>query len=225
MTDNKIKLQSINVKEALRYLGYGNNEPDERTKELLPICSKELLDSISPQYVYRVFDLTDNYKIEGADFELKGDSIKKHLSGCKKVIMMCATLSSGADLLIRKKQLLDMAQAVIVDSMASAAIEQVCDEVEMIIKKQYSDYEFTWRFGPGYGDFPIELQDNFLNVLNAPKLIGVCTNGSSILTPTKSVTCIIGMGHNLKAGNKKSCENCNLRETCRFRKKGKNCGN
>lgn len=50
---------------------------------------------------------------------------------------MCVTLSAGVDSLIRRKQIGDMAQAAIIDSMASAAVEQVCDKVEEIIKKNF----------------------------------------------------------------------------------------
>lgn len=224
MNNKNITLNTINIKEALRYLGYGDNEPDHRTKELLSICSDELLKIAKPQYVYRVFDLDENYIIKGAEFELKGEDIKKHLHNCEKIAMMCVTLSSGVDLLLRQKQFGDMASAVIIDSMASAAVEQICDEVESRIKDEYKGYEFTWRYGLGYGDFPLELQHKFLNVLNAQKVIGVCANDSSMLIPTKSVTCIIGMGHNLSAGSMKSCDNCNLREICQYRKKGKSCG-
>ena len=224
MRDKDIILDYVNVNEALRYLGYGDNKPDDNTKKLLDICSEELLKVIQPKYVYRVFDLNEDYSIDGVDFELKGEAIKKHLKRCEKIAMMCVTLSSGVDSLIRRKQIGDMAQAAIIDSMASAAVEQVCDKVEEIIKKEFPHYEYTWRFGVGYDDFPLELQQQFLNVVNASKQIGVCVNDSFMLTPTKSVTCIIGMGYNLKTSSKKSCDNCSFREKCQYRKAGKNCG-
>lgn len=224
MKNKTIELAGINVSEALRYLGYGQNEPDLRMKEILDLCSKELLNAVNPKYVFKIFDLKDDYVVDGADFELKGQAIKNHLKNCSKIVMMCVTLSSGVDLLIRKKQIRDMAEAMIIDSMASAAVEQVCDEVEKIIKAEYPGFEYTWRFGVGYDDFPLELQGQFLNVVNAPKQIGVCVNDSYMLTPTKSVTCIIGMGHDLQVSSKRSCDNCSFKDKCQYRKAGKNCG-
>ena len=111
-----------------------------------------------------------------------------------------------------------------IDSLASAAIEQVCDEAEKRILKDFPEYEHTWRFGLGYDDFPLEGQKEFLEILDAPKRIGVCVNESMMLTPTKSVTCVIGLGHNLKVENKKSCDMCSFRDTCQYRKRGKSCG-
>ena len=55
MRDKDIILDYVNVNEALRYLGYGDNKPDDNTKKLLDICSEELLKVIQPKYVYRVF--------------------------------------------------------------------------------------------------------------------------------------------------------------------------
>ena len=223
MRDKDIILDYVNVNEALRYLGYGDNKPDDNTKKLLDICSEELLKVIQPKYVYRVFDLNEDYSIDGVDFELKGEAIKNHLKGCEKIAMMCVTLSAGVDSLIRKKQIVSMAEAMVTDSLASAVIEQVCDKAEEIILKDFKEYEHTWRFGLGYGDFPLELQGQFLDILDAPKRIGVCVNSSMMLTPTKSVTCVIGLGHNLKVSSKKNCDFCNFKDKCQFRKQGTTC--
>ena len=55
---------------------------------------------------------------------------------------MCATLSGGVDSLIRKKQIVSMAEAMVTDSLASAVIEQVCDKAEEIILKDFNVNKF-----------------------------------------------------------------------------------
>lgn len=130
----------------------------------------------------------------------------------------------GVDGLIRKMQIRGMADAMFTDSLASAVIEQVCNKAEDEILKDFKEYEHTWRFGLGYGDFPLTGQKQFLDILDAGRRIGVCVNSGMTLVPTKSVTCIIGLGHNLEVSNVKSCDLCNFREKCTFRKDGKNCG-
>lgn len=225
MKDKTMKLDHVNLSEALRYLGYGSNEPDQNMKGLLSLCEKELLESVHPNYVFKVFDLEEGYRLVNCDFQLKGKDIKKHLSGCEKAILMCVTLSADVDRLIRRKQIGDMAQATIIDSMASALVEQACDRVEEIIKEELQGYRFTWRYGLGYGDFPLEGQKQFLNVLDAAKKVGVCVSDSFMLTPTKSVTCIIGAGKEEVREGKRSCEFCNLKDRCQFQKRGERCGN
>lgn len=222
-SERSIRIEDINFDEALRYLGYGNNAPDSKTKELLLLCGKALQKVMEGKFVYKVFDLADG-QVSNCSFPLQGQAIQKHLKNCNKVIFMCATLSGGVDLLIRKKQITGMAEAMITDSLASAMIEQVCDKAEEIILKDFKEYEHTWRFGLGYDDFPLEGQKQFLEILDAPKRIGVCVNQSMMLTPTKSVTCVIGLGHNLETANKKSCDMCSFRDKCQFRKEGRICG-
>lgn len=221
--DRNILIEEIDFSEALRYLGYKNNIPDKKTEELLLLCGDELKKAMKPVFTYKVFDLMDG-QIPECQFKMEGRVIAKHLRNCTKVIFMCATLSAGVDALIRKKQITGMAEAMITDSLASAVIEQVCNKAEEIILKDFNEYEHTWRFGLGYGDFPLEGQKQFLEIIDAPKRIGVCVNNSMMLTPTKSVTCVIGLGHDLEVSSTKSCDTCNFREKCQFRKEGKYCG-
>ena len=136
---------------------------------------------------------------------------------------MCATLGPGMDRLIRVSQITDMSEAVVIDSLASVAIEQVCNQVDMIVSSLYPGEYLTFRFSCGYGDYPIDLQGEFLRILDAPRKIGLCTNKSSLLTPTKSVTAVMGISKNPIEKRKRGCAVCNMRENCKFRKAGLRC--
>ena len=61
------------------------------------------------------------------------------------------------------------------------------------------------------------IQGAFLDLLDAPKRIGVCVSTSLLLVPTKSVTAIIGLGEHIEKKNRKTCEICTLRGNCSFR--------
>jgi 5-methyltetrahydrofolate--homocysteine methyltransferase len=135
---------------------------------------------------------------------------------------MCATLSGNVDKLLRTNELSNMVNALIIDALANAAIEQVCDEVEKIFLQDFKEYNSTWRFGVGYGDFPLTTQKLLLETLDAGKRIGVCATESCILTPRKSVTCIVGLSKN-NVNSVKSCDTCNLKNTCNLRKNGTSC--
>ncbi|MDE6253909.1 MAG: methionine synthase [Lachnospiraceae bacterium] len=226
--DKVIHIKNINKNEAARYLGYKDTLPDVEMTKIILTCEMELLKIIRPQYVYKIFDITfeeDGVHLVGTALVLKGDSIKNHLKGCTKAAIMCTTLSSDVDKLLRANEISNMVNAIVIDALANAAIEQVCDEVEKIIQEAVPEYCHTWRFGVGYGDFPISTQKIFLDTLNASKQIGVCATESSILTPRKSVTCVLGLSTEKTDKEGKSCENCNLKDTCSFRKSGKTCSN
>ncbi|MBP3879444.1 MAG: methionine synthase [Lachnospiraceae bacterium] len=216
MNVGAISLTEIDKKTAERYLGYGTSSADPVTSGLLEKCEEELLSEIQARYVYKIFDLKDGQPM-GCSLYLPGNSIREHLKGASKALFLCATLSSAVDRLIRKKQIGSMAEAMVTDALASAAIEQVLDQAEARIFAEYPFREHTWRFSPGYGDLPLEIQGSFLDILDAPKRIGVCVSPGLLLTPTKSVTAIIGLGEHIEKKHRKTCEICTLRGNCRFR--------
>lgn len=215
-----IRLGKLNKKEALKYLGYGNNEPDEKILKLLDKCEEELLETARPQIVYRCFDITEGEKdieVEGTNLCLKGNSIREHLEGCDKAVLLCATVSAAVDKLLRKLEIEDMASMVVMDSLSSVAVEQVCDKAEEMIAAEFSDYYQTWRFGIGYGDLPLTLQSDFLKALDAEKRVGVFATASSLLTPRKSVTCIIGLSKTPVSKKRRGCQTCNMKDRCIYR--------
>ncbi len=207
-------------------MGYGKNMPDENTLKRLDEAQKSLLSEISPKYVYKLFKIAanDGEKVTlDCGFELCGKDISRHLDGCAEAMLMAATLSEGADRVIRHFQAVDMASAVIADALASAAIEQVCDNACEEIADRLKGSFFTWRFSPGYGDFPIQTQKKFLTLLNAEKIIGLYATESFLLVPTKSVTAIIGVSENPVEKARKGCAGCNMVKDCKFRERGERC--
>ncbi len=227
--ENIISLDSINRENTFRYLGYKGNVPEKNIIDIIDKCEKELLEAMKPRYIYEAFDIEKNYdeqsiQVIGTSLVLTGHSITNHLKDCNKVILLCATVSEQTDRFIRIKEIEDMTQAVIADTLASVAVDEVCDKAEEMIKSEYKDYYQTWRYGIGYGDLPITLQKNFLDVLNASKRIGVMATTGSILTPRKSITCIIGLSKEPVQQDKRGCNTCNLKGKCTFRKRGEHCG-
>ena len=212
-----IELEKLNRNDAVRYLGGAGIRLNYRMDVLMDECEKAVLEKASPKYLYVEKDLPYPQIMGGKDIE-------SHLNGCEKAIVMCATVGSEVDKLIRISQISDMARAVVMDSLASVAVEQVCNAFDKIIAEKYSDYNMTFRFSPGYGDYPIELQKIILQMLDAPKKIGLCTNDNFLLTPTKSVTAVLGLSKNPIERKKRGCAICNMRETCKFRRKGLHCG-
>ena len=221
-----IKLDGINIQETLRYLQSENISPNSDIMRLIYNCEQKLLKVIEPRYLHTAFDIShteNSVTLENCTLSLTGEDIRNHLKGCEKAVLFCATISSGADKLLRSAQVSNMAEALVLDSLASVAIEQVCDKVEEIIRFAHPNMHSTWRFSPGYGDLPITTQAEFLNVLNAPKRIGLTTNSSFILTPSKSVTAIIGLSKTPIYRKNRNCDDCNLAETCAYRKNGNHC--
>ena len=212
-----ITLQKLNRREALRYLGGAGIRRNEVMERMMDEAEQELFRAASPKYLYKIVDLPDEELTAGED-------IKRHLEGCDRAVLLCATLGAEVDRLIRIAQIRDMAKAVVLDSMASVAIEQVCCQVDELIAAQLPGSFLTFRFSPGYGDYPIELQKTFLTRLDAPRKIGLSVSDSYLLIPAKSVTAIAGISDMPVPQKKRGCAVCNLRETCQYRRNGEHCG-
>jgi hypothetical protein len=215
-----IVLGQLDKNEALRYMGHRGEDIDEQLDKLITKCEKEVLSCVKPRFVYKVCDISREEKgilVKDTNLFLTGNSIKKHLDGCDKAVLMAVTISADADRLIRIAQIRDMAEAVAIDSLCSVAVEQACDRAELIIKEENPGYYQTFRFGLGYGDLPISLQGQFLHVLNAPKQIGLNVSSTDMLTPTKSVTAIIGISDTQEKCHIKGCEVCEKKD-CIYRR-------
>lgn len=220
-------INSVNIAEALRYMGQRGAEISEEFRSIISECEKKLLKSISPKYTYRCFDIehTDaGAAVCNTTLVLSGKDIREHLCGCEKAVLMCATIGGGADELIRRLSLSDMSESFITDALASALIEQVCDHAEKEIKEKFPDMYMTWRFSPGYGDFPIYQQKDFLNVTDAHKRIGLYLSEGGMMIPSKSVTAVMGLSGKPISPKKQSCSGCSMSDRCELKKRGERCG-
>ena len=221
-----MELKPISIAEAARYMGV-EGEPQGSTAELLRRCEELVRRSVRPVYVYRECGIvrteSGELHLEGTEIQLTGNDIRRHLQHCSRAAVLAATLSVEADKLIRQAQVRDMAEALAVDSLCSAAVEQVCDEAEREIFSGRENEYRTWRFSPGYGDFPIESQKSILNALNAQRRAGLTVTDSYLMLPTKSVTAIIGISDEPFSREPNGCDACRLKGRCAYAVNG-GCG-
>lgn len=222
-----LKIEKLDRGEAFRYMGFKGGEIKENILKITEECEQELLKAIAPRYVYRVFEIEkrdEGVLLKNTSAIFKGKDIAAHLEGCNRCVLMCVTLSSDTDGLIRRYEADSMEKAVIADSLASAAVEQACNLAEKEIQEAIGVYNYTWRFSPGYGDFPLDIQKEFLDIIDAHKRIGVNITDSLILVPRKSVTAVMGISENEISKGRRGCGCCNMKDRCKYRKRGEHCG-
>lgn len=219
-----LTLGAINREEALRYMGY-HGVPDTAFSALVDDCEKKLIQAAQPRVIYRVLTLQreNSSPLSAGTLPLPGNDIAKHLNNCDRILLMAATLSVQTDQLIHRAGISDMTKSLVLDALASAGIEQICNRAETIFQEQLPGIYFTWRFSPGYGDLPLELQPQILQLLDAQKRLGLTVTPENILVPRKSVTAVIGLSEQPLKKGVRGCATCRMRETCTFRKGGTHC--
>lgn len=200
------------TKEAVRYLGYGKTAVDDTTLHLIQE-SFAILDRIGePKNVYRIFELSFPKKeeLQICNLHIKSKNLYKNLKGCEQVVVFGATIGTTVDRQIRMYEFTNIAQAVVMQACAAAYLEQYCDEIQDRIaqKLERENLYLRPRFSPGYGDFSILHQKEILSMLEAPKKIGLTMTDSYMLTPTKSVTAVIGVSSTKEPCHRKGCEEC-----------------
>ena len=211
--------------EILRYMGV-KGDPDEATLAAVEKCIAVFEGFDEPRVIYRYEDIvpSDSGVTLASGLHLAGEDIRSHLADCTFCGILAATVGAQADNFIRRAQVTDMVLALAADACATCAVESACDRAERQMVSENSGYHTTFRYSPGYGDLPIETQPRLLAAVDAPRRIGLTCTSSCLLTPTKSVTAVIGFSKTPVPSHRRGCAVCSLRETCSFRKKGESCG-
>jgi hypothetical protein len=182
------------IKEALRYMGYGRNVPDEDMMNIVSGCAESLTSVISARCCYTQAEVTETESGVALDGRETGSkALRKNLHGCSTAYIFAATVGIEADRLIRRNGAVSPAREVITDALASSAIEALCD----MLCEHLAGFggRLRPRFSPGYGDLDISFQKDMCQMLDTARKIGLTLTDSMLLMPTKSVTAIVGQSN------------------------------
>ncbi len=201
-------------REALRFAGC--READAETTALLAACFEE----VKEQLHYRVCFAEVPVTIAGdvcdfGAFRLCSRALAKTLDGCERSVLFGATLGVEIDRLIAKYGRLSPAKALMLQAIGAERIESLCDAFCVQYREACGE-ALTMRFSPGYGDLPLSAQRELFAALDLPRKIGLTLNDSLIMSPTKSVTAIVGVGAKAPVPKKAGCARCDKRD-CAFR--------
>ena len=180
-------------REILRYMRCPT--PDAGVLALLEKCLTEALPCLSPRVAFAVFDIET--AANGVRFPFitwESRDLAAHLAGCKKALLFGATLGVGIDRLIARSSV-DAAAALCTQAIGAERVEALCDAFcgEQAAIWAATGFEITGRFSPGYGDWPLSAQADVFRCLDLPRRIGLTLNESYIMSPSKSVTAVLGI--------------------------------
>ena len=221
-----LSISSLNLDEVLRYMGCPPDLADQGLRSLAQQACGQILREARPRWAWRCFDVAE--EPEGVRLScgllLPGRDLKRHLEGCRRAVLFCAPLGVQVDSFIRRAQSVDMLHGLALDCAADTAVEQVCDQIEAELQGQFPGCFFPFRYSPGYGDLPLTLQNELLDLLDAPRRVGPTARASHIPIPRKSGTAILGVADQPIAQSVRSCLSCPAHDNCSYRKSGGHCG-
>lgn len=212
---------NIDRQEVLRYLGYRGTTPDKEILKTIADCAQELSEAATPHHILQMVALSrpEEDTLEFAGVAVHSRDLYQHLSGCKEAVLFAATLGAPVDLRLERCAKFSMGRAVVMQACAASLIESYCDECQEPIAQDAAKRGLYLRprYSPGYGDFDIIHQRDFLTVLDCPKRIGLTMTDSFMLAPSKSVTAVIGLTPEAQSCHIAKCMMCKAKN-CPFRK-------
>ena len=211
----------ISEKEVWRYSGYLGLTTDVDA-ELLNVFEQvklELKDAFSYRVCYRRMDITWKDNMPVLPFPCESKNLATCLRGSSEIIIFAATVGLTVDRHIAKYQRFSPVKALLMQAYGAERVESLCEgfckEIEEQVKEE--GLYCTNRFSPGYGDLPLDTQRDVIRLLDCNRQIGISLNESLLMTPSKSVTAIFGLGKNLCKNNTCKCASCE-KTACEYRR-------
>lgn len=186
----------IDRNEAIRLLGFRHADPDEKTQLLIEECEVELQRESQP--LYRALLCPANIQaslVRVGELAITSTALARHMEGCNEMILFAATLGAGPDRLMQRLMHTNIAKAFVMQACAAAALETYADEMQSGLPALLARPHryMTARFSPGYGDFSLSIQPELLRLMDTHRKIALSCTEQNMLTPTKSITALIGL--------------------------------
>ena len=213
----KYEEPTFDMHEIIRYLGYKTPEYD--IVKYTSDCIIECCDILSYNVCYGEFPVAikDNI-VDFSCTKVESKSLANHLKGCHKAIILGATIGVELDRLINKYGKVSPIKGFVFQAIGAERIEALCDTFCDDIKNNYPGFNLTSRFSPGYGDLSLSFQSDIFRILDCSKKIGLTLNKSLLMSPSKSVTAIIGITKEEINKCDNSCNSCSKSSNCEFRR-------
>lgn len=201
---------------ACRYMHADISCADKDFKDKSISIFETLTESAAFKAHYEFFDISDLFAACSPYAETSED-LSFYLSDCSQAVVIGATLGVGVDALSRKMSHNNLSDAVIYDALASAYLEYLTDEfTEALCLGPH-----TFRFAPGYGDIPLEINDILIDSLRLSTRIGINKTANNLMLPQKSMVTILGIGKSIAP----VCGHCQRLNSCSLRKDNLRCYN
>ena len=189
-------LRDTDIRSILRYLGFKGGEVPPAAQKELDRCFEEMQDKAELRAEARLFPLrflSEEHFFVG-DLEIHSRYLGRNLGGCEEAYMMAATLGMGTERLLRKTSLTNVGEHMYYQAVAAAMTDTWCDWVNdrLLEESRASGFGLRSRFSPGFGDLSLELQRDFMRILEMQKHLGITLTDGLMMLPTKSVTAFIG---------------------------------
>lgn len=217
---SELKLDDDQLRKHL-HINPGSSE-DELFQSTMKCLTSELVNYTGINGGYKIFPIEDIDKKESS-IKINNTYIypgKKIVSYLNKCTFLCIFVCTGGNYFtVKTKEYFDKSDyldSYITDLLGAFTVESAMDLIQISLEKsmENSNLSITNRYSPGYCGWPLNEQQILFKLLGSTPT-GISLTDSSLMIPVKSVSGIIGIGHNVMKG-KYECDLCNF-PGCHYR--------
>ncbi len=212
----------VDPEDILRLLGGREEAADAHAASLVHQYIGECSKIMSPSAAYLMIRALDTHSkehiaIKGMEFQT-GTIVHNMLRYSERFAFFLVTV--GPEIENRVRTLLEQGnylEGYIMDLVASSAVEALAEVVHGRIREAADSggMKVTNRYSPGYCSWDVSEQQK-LFTLFPDQCCGITLSDSSLMTPVKSASGVIGVGGRVKF-NGYTCEICPMKH-CGFKK-------
>lgn len=195
----------ITLADIFEQMGYGTAAPDSMTESETRAMLVRIRSILNPGFCF--FETDGDLSVEsetlsamGRNFSI-GRIIARQLRGSQRYVFFVATAGLEFEAFQhRLKAEGDMVGIFIADAIGSVIAEKTADAMELELQRLIasSGWKHTNRFSPGYCGWHVSEQQKLFALFPEPSPCGVTLTESSLMTPIKSVSGVIGIGDSVR---------------------------
>ncbi|MFA6812773.1 MAG: vitamin B12 dependent-methionine synthase activation domain-containing protein [Bacteroidaceae bacterium] len=189
----------IKYSTIYKFMGYGENIPDEETLSIVDVLLKLAAKITKPMFYFQLYPckiLPDSLIVGDIHFET-GELIARIMRHSEQIAVFVAT--AGLEYQSLAEQIYsegDSLRSFVLDAIGNTIIEAHFDYLESELEKNLSTTKHTTRLSPGYCDWNVMEQKKLFSLL-PPHICGITLNDSSLMYPIKSISGFIGVGYHV----------------------------
>ncbi|OGU84266.1 MAG: hypothetical protein A2499_00325 [Stygiobacter sp. RIFOXYC12_FULL_38_8] len=209
---------SIDINEIEILLGYQSNQIPEHFSNLIGSAITDLRKKINIRAGYRILNTkqkagNSSGLLIGDKFFNLGKIVTGFLKRSESMAVFCVTI--GSEMESYSKELIrngDPLLGYVYDTVASEAVESSANVLHDHITEQMrkSGFKVTNGYSPGYCNWKVDEQHLLFSLLPG-NFCGISLTEMALMQPIKSISGIIGGGHNVKFSDY-SCDECTIKD-------------
>lgn len=217
---NDLKINTSDIESAIGY------EPGKTPEHILEIINEafdemSVNEGLKAEYKtfqdFSFYNSTKSLKVNDSTFNIKSIILSQIKKSDEIALFICTAGKLTED---KRKEFIkveDHLKGYIYDVVGSHTVEAVADYMqnELAESKKTSGLNISNRFSPGYCGWDVAEQQKLFSFFNNNSC-GISLSGSSLMSPIKSVSGIIGIGKEIRFEPYK-CKRCNDKN-CIYRK-------